>query len=240
LLEGIRTSASGMLPRATKQEILANNLANIETAGYKRDRVVFRQQLDAQISAAASEGQEVAGEQVLIDFSQGPLEKTDRPLDLALDGKGFFTVETPNGLRYTRAGNFTIDPDGYLVTPSGERVLGEGGPIRLGEGDVRVSEDGEIWQGNVAVDRLQLTEFDDLSKLVKEGHNLFRTSDPTEKGKPAETTKVLQGYLEGSNVNPLEEMVEMMVVYRNFEAEQKAVQVQDETLGKAINDLPKF
>ncbi len=240
MLQGIQTSASGMLPRVTKQEILANNLANLETPGYKRDRVAFRRELDAQISAAASEGQDVAGEQVLVDFSQGSLEKTGRPLDFALEGKGFFAVETANGIRYTRAGNFSIDADGYLVTPLGDRVLGEGGPIQLGNEEVRVAKDGEIWQGDVAVDRLRLVEFNDLTKLAKEGHNLFRLTDPSERELPAENTRVLQGYLEGSNVNPIEEMVEMMLVYRNFEAEQKSVQVQDETLGKAINDLPKF
>ena len=240
MLEGIQTSAAGMLPRMTEQEVIANNLANVNTTGYKRDRVVFRKTLESELGVAASEGSEVFGEEVLVDFSPGPLEKTDRPLDVAIEGSGFFTVETPNGVRYTRAGNFRLDSEGYLVTVDGYRVLGESGPILLTNDKVNINEDGEIWQGGFLVDRLRVTDFSDPRALVKEGHSLFKTADPRVTGQPAAEATIKQGYLEGSNVNPLEEMVEMMVVLRNFEAEQKAIQVQDQTLGTAVNELPRF
>jgi|YelNatPaOPRAMG01_1025707.scaffolds.fasta_scaffold00115_46 flagellar basal-body rod protein FlgG len=240
MLEGLYTSAAGMLPRASELEIVANNLANVSTAGYKRDRVSFRQTLDAQLAVAAERGEVPALQAVVIDFSQGPLEKTDRPLDLAIEGEGFFVVQTPNGERYTRAGSFRLDADGTLVTPDGHPVLGERGPITLQQAEVEVRPDGEIWQKSVPVARLRLVSFPDLGVLVKEGHGLFRPSSTDVRPVPAASARVKQGYLEGSNVNPLEEMVEMMVLLRNFEAEQKAVQAQDETLSRAINDVPKL
>lgn len=240
MLEGLRTSAAGMLPRTVKQEIIANNIANVNTTGFKRDRVVFRQTLEAQLAAEIENGQAPAVQEVVIDFTQGPLEKTGRPLDLAIEGDGFFVVQTASGERYTRAGNFRLDRDGRLITPDGNPVLGDRGAIVLQPGEVVIKENGEIWQGQVLVDRLRVVTFDDLRALHKEGHSLFRVSDPNLRPREAEQMSVKQGYLEGSNTNPLEEMVEMMVTLRNFEAEQKAIQSQDDTLSKAVNDLPRL
>jgi len=240
MLEGLRTAAAGMLPRTTKQEIIANNIANVNTTGFKRDRVVFRRTLAAELAAAAEEGNQVVAEDVLTDFSQGPLEKTDRPLDVALDGPGFFVVQTQAGERYTRAGNFRLAPDGTLVTPDGNPVLGERGPIVLQDDRVEIHSDGDIYQAGELVGRLRIVAFDDLSSLRKEGHGLFVLTDPSVRPREAEGSTVRQGYLEGSNVNPLEEMVEMMVLLRNFEAEQKAIQVQDQTLARAVSDVPRF
>ncbi|MDZ7373222.1 MAG: flagellar basal-body rod protein FlgF [candidate division KSB1 bacterium] len=240
MLEGIYTSAAGMLPRTNQLEVIANNLANVSTAGFKRDRVTFRQTLDAELAVAAETGETQGAQEVVTDFSQGPLEKTDRPLDLAIDGEGFFVVQTAAGERYTRAGSFRLDAAGRIVTPDGYPVLGERGPIVLHEGSVEVRSDGEIWQKGVAVGRLRVVNFPNLRALAKEGHSLFRLRDPNVRPVALENVRIKQGYLEGSNVNALEEMVEMMVVVRNFEAEQKAIQTQDETLSRAINELPKL
>jgi len=229
MVKGIYTSASGMLARELAQEVLANNIANVETAGFKRDRIYFQKALDGLTSAESAL-------RVVTDYREGPLIRTDNPLDLAIQGRGFFAVETPGGVRYTRNGHFSVNEEGVLVTADGYPVLGEEGPIELdlSEGPLSIGEDGTIKVGNSIVDRLRIEDFEDLKALAKEGAGLFRAQV---EGRPAEEFRVRQGFLEGANVSPVGEMVRMLANYRAYEAGQRAILAQDETLRKAVNEV---
>jgi len=239
MIKGLYTAAVGMLPRITRQEVSANNLANINTPGYKRDRVFLKALLKVEegLSKALSGLQRRETEALYTDFSQGVLQQTHRTLDLAIEGDGFFVISTPRGERYTRNGSFSLGPGGLLVTSDGHPVLGEGGPVVLTGSQILINQRGEVIVDGEHVDRLLIMDFQHPYRLVKVGSGLFAPEDEMDAGEPAKEAKVRQGYLEGSNVRAIEEMVEMLLSYRRYEADHKAIQIQDETLGKAVNEL---
>jgi len=224
-----------MLPAMTHLEVVANNLANLNTVGFKKDGVFLRMVLTAE-QALGPEGEVSEASMVLTDYSEGTLTETGRPFDLALRGDGFFTVEAPEGLRYTRAGNFTLSPEGVLVTSDGYPVLGENGPLVIEGTQVSIGEDGEVSVDGEVVNRLLITDFAKPYALRKVGHGLFAPRSEDVVGTVAEHAVVRQGFLEGSNVQAMEEMVRMIALHRQFELDQRAVQVQDETLNKVVND----
>ncbi len=243
MIEGLRRAQDGMLPRITQQETLANNLANALTPGFKRDRVSFQ----ALLQEAGTAGAAPAGAPVSLpggpswntvpvvrpDLRPGALEVTGNPLDLALTGEAFFAVSTPAGERYTRAGNFTRNERGELALPDGARVLTENGPIQV-DGEVAVSTDGQISVDGQPRGRLKLVEFPAGADLRHEGGTLWTS---TARPRPATACAVKQGYLEGSNVNPVEEMVDMMNAYRSYEANIRSAQIQGDSLGQLINNV---
>jgi len=237
VLRGIYIAGSGMLAESMRQEVVANNLANATTTGYKRTESAtspFKTFLLRNMAmpgqpeiGSANMGAEVSRLDVV--NSQGPMKSTGNQLDLGLVGDGWFTVNAPNGTRYTRDGSFTLDQDGTLVTKEGYAVLGKDGPIKLArDAAVGVNQDGSVTQNGRVVGTLKLTALKDDS-LVKEGANLM-TGTPS----GTATANVRQGYLEGSTVNVVSEMVELIRVMRSFEANQKAVAAQDETLVQAL------
>lgn len=196
-----------------------------------------------------------------LDFSQGPLRQTNNPFDLAVVGDGLFAVSTPNGVRYTRDGRFTLAADGMLTTLGGHPVLGvNGGPIRIPpdmppgrpagawreQGDaaasLRVGEDGRVWFGGEQLGTLALVRFPSPQYLEKQGDGLCRASPNA--GEPGNAVPgqaiVRQGYLELSNVDAIEEMVNMIEVMRSYEANQRAIRAQDGALSKVINELVRF
>jgi len=252
MIRGLYTAASGMLAESVSNDVIANNLANAGTTGYKKDVTVtkdFQSLLIQRINdgpdspAIGRMGTGVVVDEIATNQSAGSIRSTGNPLDLALDGQGFFTVETPNGIRYTRDGNFSRSGQGYLVTQDGYRVLGTNGPIALAEAKkMSVAEDGRVMMSTdaastdeTAVDTLRITAFSDERQLVKEGANLFR-AEPNAKTQPA-TATVQEGMLEQSNVNAVLEMVHMISSYRAFEINSKMVQAQDELLNKAVNNV---
>jgi flagellar basal-body rod protein FlgF len=174
-------------------------------------------------------------------FRQGPLRDTGNPLDLALEGPGFFAVETPGGVRYTRAGSFRLDAEGYLTDQTGYRVLGVDGPIQVGQAaTVAVGQDGSVFADGVLVGTLLVVDFaDPNTELRKEGANLFA---PQEEAAPlaAEGTRVAQGTLEGSAVNVVESLVRLIELQRAYEASQRVVRSYDETLDRTVNDLARI
>lgn len=232
---GLYIAASGMLVNQLRLDVVANNLANAGTAGYKGDRTAsrsFGDMLLQNLEDGAPVGPLSLGAQtngVETSFDQGALRVTDRELDLAISGNAFFAVETPDGVRYTRDGSFRRDADGYLVTAAGRRVLGESGPLRLAEGKVTVGADGTISVGGAEAGRLRLAT---LEGARKEGGGLLA-------GEPRAATgaSVQQGYLEAANVDAVTQMVAMIEIMRSFESGQKAVQAIDETLQKAVNEV---
>jgi flagellar basal-body rod protein FlgF len=170
------------------------------------------------------------------DFANGSLRETGRPLDVALDGQGFFVVQTPRGERYTRAGTFTLDASGQLVTQRGELVVGEGGPITIptGKGELSIGADGSLSANGQAVGKLKVVRFNDArAALTKESDALFMATDK-EKPQEAFGTRLVQGALEMSNVNVVSEMAMMMHNSREFDSLQRSITLMMNDLGRKV------
>lgn len=240
MLRGIYIAGSGMLAESMRQEVVAQNLANALTSGYKRTDAATQPFQSFLLRNMAMPGQPEIGSMNMgsevsrldIVSTQGPLRSTGNQLDLALVGDGYFAVNAPGGTRFTRDGSFTIDQSGTLVTKEGFAVRGQNGPIKAnGTEPIGISTDGVVTQGTRTLGRLQITSLDPNS-LAKEGASLM-TGTPRGNA----NASVRQGFLEGSTVNVVSEMVELIRVMRSFEANQKSVQAQDETLGQAISKV---
>lgn len=231
MVRGLLFSGNGMNARQQQIDVIANNLANVSTTGYKRE-MVFTEAL----SNVSKKNSTLPSTWKSTDFSQGMVEQTGNKLDIAIQGEAFFSIEDQNEVRYSRNGSFKISDEGYLCTKDNRIVLGEHGPI-LVSGDFRINEKGEIIEDGLVVDQLLLVEFDDLSSLRKQGDGLLSLSDDNVQVRQAQEFNLLQGFIESSNVNAIEEMVNMIDLYRKFEADQKAIRTQDEMVGKAVNDV---
>lgn len=243
MIKGIYTTASGMYPRNLEQEIAANNLANINTTGFKKDAVHFRKMLDSQLALAVqlNQTEDLAdAQEVLINFSQGELSQTKNPLDFALEGNGFFVVLTPEGERYTRDGHFSLNADGELISSRGYPVVGKAGVINLLSGEITVDANGEIYQNGELIDQLKIVDFPKPYPLRKEGKNLLALTGDVREIEDPEDILVKQGFLENSNVNPISEMIRLITVSKSFQAGQRAIQDQDRTLARAVNSVGKF
>ena len=243
MIRGFYISAAGLLPRDLEEEIVANNLANINTTGFKKDAVHFKRVLDERLALDSLHGGEsdtASAEETLINFTQGELQPTDVKTNLAIDGDGFFAVQTPDGLRFTRDGNFKLDLENQLVTGNGNPVMGQSGPIQLFKGDFEVKTNGDIYQNGNLVDRLEIVTSPKPLPLRKAGQELFVLTVPNIRPVESENFIVRQGFLEGSNVNAITEMVKMIMIDKNFQAGQKAIQAQDQTLEKLINQTARY
>lgn len=253
MIRGLYTAASGMMANIIRQMATTNNLANVSTPGYKEDSPVSTGFPALSISDPAYSsrfpevpwlpsigdlGTGVAISGVETNLSPGPLKQTGNSLDFALDGQAFFTVQTEDGTTcYTRNGAWGRDAMGRLVTADGYLVLGERGPILLPDGSVTATEDGTIVVDGQVVDRLRLADFPDGTTLHKMGNCLFAPVDPGVQPIAPQGATVYQGFLEGSNVDEVRAMVEMMAALRSYEAEQRALSIQNQTLGLAVNEL---
>ena len=220
---GAYSALSGMRARLEELDRLAFDLANVSTAGYKTERMAKMASDRDQFAAALESAVDVVGSGTKIDFSSGTIATTGRDLDVAIDGRGFFEVETARGLRYTRNGAFQRRADGTLTTADGEPVMGDGGPITLAPGTVSVSADGTVKSGNAIVGRLRVVEFESEGDLIRESGSRFRAltgATPIE----AEP-KVIGGALEQSNVSIVDRMASLTELSRGFEALQRGVSV---------------
>ncbi|HHF09375.1 MAG TPA: flagellar basal-body rod protein FlgF [Candidatus Atribacteria bacterium] len=251
MIRGIYSSTSGLNLRELEQDLWANNLANIDTPGFKKDLLVQETSgFEKELFRFTNGERTYLGRLALgtasdikqtTDFSQGVIETTNNPLDLALDGKGFFVVMTPQGEAYTRAGNFTLSAEGKLVTWEGYPVMGEQGEIVVGDsGHLEVNERGEIWVDGNLVNTLRVVDFDDYSALAKKGQNLFVIEGTGITPRPAQNFKIVQGALERANLDPVEAMVHMIEVLRKYESVQKTIQSHDEALQKATNEIARL
>lgn len=224
-----------------KLEVTSQDLANVNTSGYKGQRLAFNEVLAAHVPAGRGTGGFVAVGDQRTNVSQGLLQGTGNPFHLAIDGEGYFTVETPRGERYTRSGGFTLSADGTVITPQGEPLLGEAGPILVSGGKIEVgldgtvsSESGEAGQLQ-EVGKLRIVRFLDSRLAVKEGANLFR-SEPANVEDIA-APRVAQGNLEQSNVSPIDSLVSMITIQRQFEAYERAMKLMDGATQKMIADV---
>lgn len=232
MIKGIYTSASGMIPRARKQELIANNISNVETVGFKKDDTFTREMSRAERKAMPkkSDWEKPLGEETYVDYSEGIFNRTGNPLDLALEGDGFFTLQAEDGTTFlTRAGTFEVNGDGQITYPGGLFLTAGGSRIDTNGGTVNVNENGEIDIDGSTVARLTPVTVDDLSQLQKVGRSLFAVPEGTQLT-PVEQTSIRQGYLEASNVDVVQQMVDMIITFRAFEANAKAIQQQDSSL----------
>jgi flagellar basal-body rod protein FlgF len=231
-------------------EVLSNNMANISTVGFKEDRVF---QIPSTPSSTVEDIPFASPGELSLDiiaslpagtftnYEQGALKETGNALDVGLEGEGFFSVQTPHGIQYTRKGNFVLNSDGILVTQEGYPVQGKGGrEIQISGKDVVVSASGAIIVDGSEQDTLDIVDFPNKKGLLKNGDSLYSPIDPNDKGSPAEKTLVQQGFIEGSNVDSIKIMTEMIDVMRGYESYLKVIQSMNETDGKAVNDLGKL
>ena len=243
MVKGLYTACEGMKANLRKQEVISNNLANVNTTGFKKSELFARTYLSHVNNDLQQPflNDEHTIDEVVVDFSPGPMVATENPLDAAIEGDGFFTVIMPDkSLRYTRSGAFTIDGNGHLATLHGEKVLGETGkPIDVHGKSMSINESGEVLIDGRMMDKIKMVQFSEPSFLVKQGYNLYAKSEKTEEIQP-EFMKIHQGHLEGSNVNPIESMVKMITGMRNYEADEKALQSEDQTLSKAVNEVGRI
>jgi flagellar basal-body rod protein FlgF len=242
MVNGLYTASRSMSNILAKQEVHSQNLANANSTGFKLSRLANSTEVKVGRNDKGQlhqdEDQKIAGRYT--SFTQGPLLKTGNDLDFALTEPGFFVIEGEEGTRYTRNGGFSLNTSGELVTLTGMRVLDEnGGPIQLrGEGAVQLMEDGGIFRDGKRVTRLGVVEFPDNGKLLSGANGLFENREEgANPPAPAAQVGVRQGFLEGSNVDPLHTMVSMIAEFRNYEADQKAIQAIDSTLAKAVNEV---
>lgn len=246
MVRGLYTAATGMMVQRNKMDVLTNNLVNAETTGFKKDTLVtssFDQVMlerindpNVSIYGGTETGPYSFGthiDELVTNYLQGTLEETGRSTDVALVGDGYFAVETPEGERYTRAGNFSVDGEGYLVTTDGNFVLGDNGRVRVGSTDFTITADGQVSGSMATADTLRIVSFEDAAALRKEGDNLYYLYGGAAPVEDAGVTSVRQGMLEGSNVDLATEMVDLLTVYRKYEASQKIVSMTDETMGMA-------
>jgi len=202
-------------------DIVANNIANADTAGFKLEDMMTRadQAAPAKTVGLNAPVTFVMDDGVARDFKQGALNATGAPLDLAIDGKGFFTVNTAGGPRYTRDGRFKLDETGKIVTQDGNAVQGGGGDIVLdpAKGPISIAENGVISQAGQKVGQVDVVSFDDLSALSKDGNNLFRNTTNVQP-QPTTAAKIRQGSLEGSNVQTLTQITRLIEINRAYES----------------------
>lgn len=295
--KGIYTALSGGLAKSHELDLIANNLANAGTIGFKRDEGTFNEYLTELRHPDSVEGLKgqitretlldgrppgdksfVEMDGVYTNFAQGHLERTGRSLDLAIEGNGFFEVLTPNGVRYTRQGNFSIDNNGQLVTVNGYPVLAQGAGqnaaiqrqgnkqkellnrglnerqlnnefppddsldlariIKVGSdgGSIQVNESGDLIRNGQRIATVSIQEFKEPQWLEKVGNSYYR-NDKVENLSDSNSTKLHQGFIEGSNVNPVQEMTRLIAVSRSYESHMQAIKTYQEIDGRTVNDL---
>lgn len=239
-------STAGAAARLKQLDIVANNLANMATSGFKADRVVFDAALEGALRSLDGQPAPGASGHVFgsvgsshFDPSEGSAVKTGRGLDAAIDGAGYFVVETQEGVRYTRAGSFNVSPTGELVTASGDPILGEGGPITVGSEAARIQADGSVvGESGGNFGKLQVVEFSDPGRLEKVGDAQFRApADVVDL--PVESPQILPGTVEGSNVDPTRELATLMILQRSYEAAMQVMRSDDESVSRLLQEFSR-
>lgn len=258
MLKNVYSPLSGGVLQERMMEIISNNLANTNTTAFKEDEISFQAQEANPWPSYATphppapfkinmqelwplKGNEMAYvtlSEIKTAHSQGPMIKTGNPMDVAIQGDGFIEVMTPFGERLTRDGGFSVSNDGILISKNGAVIQGENGAITgLNGKEVSILPSGEIYVGKKFVDKLKMIAFKDTTLLERLGESLWIHNGPPENAKKPEG-EVTQGYLEGSNVNPMRNLTNMIVAHRSYEALQKTVKSHDETMQNA-NKIPE-
>jgi flagellar basal-body rod protein FlgF/flagellar basal-body rod protein FlgG len=250
---GYYAACAGLAAQTQALELVAHNLANLGTTGYRGEQTTFRSLVAGQsrlagnavnasainasaINAAINDYGVLSGSR--LDQTPGSLTATDNPLDAAVSGNGFFTVQSAQGVLYTRDGSFHLTPTGQLVTSQGDAVLGEQGPITVPNGNLTISSDGTISVNGSVVDKLRLAEFSPSTSMTAVGNSTYYA--PAGSALAAAESSVRQGMLESSNVSTTAGVVQLITVQRNAEMLSRALSAIDGQLNQvAVQDLPK-
>ena len=256
MLRGLYTAWTGMYTEQKRLDVISNNVANSATVGYKKEGVTS-QSFDQVLAIRAKNNSEPSGGgkigemslgvkigEVYTDYSQGSVKETDNTYDLSISGDGFFAIEytDKNGdtsTRYTRAGEFLMTSDGYIVTSEGQHLLGSAGVLQVptDAADIVVESDGSVYADGEHVDTIQLADFEDYNYLKKFAETMY---EPVDGAVEKEATgQIIQGYTEQSNVNVVDEMVDLITITRAYEAGQKIVKSYDSLLEEAVNSIGK-
>jgi len=237
---GLSMAVQSSLSQNARYDMIANNLANIETPGYKADMMSFDKALD---------------EVVTTDYTEGQKRHTGNPLDVSVNEGMFFTIDTPGGIRYTRNGSFSLNAEGTLISSNGHPVLGQNGPITIDGTNVVINEAGDVLVDGQNVDTLKIVNFggdniDDgwifgaqgsrLEDLKKAGTSYFELSGDNQAPPQAENVKVAQGTVEESNVSAMNQMIRLIDTQRNYEAYHKIIKTFMETDTKAVTDVGRL
>lgn len=250
------TSAVGMITQMNNMQVITNNIANVDTTGYKSDTAVVQsfsdelfKILDDPTQGLITQNNKIGSmslgnfvTEVSTNFTNGAFKETGGTYDLALEGQGFFCIDVTDAYgntseQYTRDGSFTLSSNGELMTKEGNYVLGENGTITIPNGDVTISEHGYIYSNGEFVDVIKVVDFENNESLRKTEDNLYKITDESIE-KPSNST-ILQRHIEASNVNIVSEMVKMISTSRIYELGTTLIQTQDTILGKAVNDVGK-
>ncbi|MBN2695420.1 flagellar basal-body rod protein FlgF [bacterium] len=250
--DGLYTAMSGGMGTSKHLDITSHNLANIDTTGYKKEKTIFASQL-AEIEFNLLEAQakdvdmpqkvlpvdkhNVVVTETFTDFQQGVLKKTDNPLDLAIQGDGFFKIDTPQGVRYTRDGSFFLSKENKVVTSDGYPLLNKNNQsITLPNGKITINESGTIFSNNEEIANIAVVTFQNINTLSKEAKTFFSQTDQNQQEIEVNST-IHQGFLEGANVNPIEEMVNLISLHRTFEMNTRVIETFGELNRKAATDV---
>lgn len=240
---GYYAACTALVARQQAMDTIANNLANASTVGYRAEKTVFSSVLaDAGNANGSALNQAINQYGILgdttLNFSQGALQKTGNELDVAIQGPGYFVVQTDSGEVYTRDGGFQVSGKGQLITQAGDPVMGDAGEITMVPGKISISSDGTISVNGAVSGKLKIVEFPPEVKISSKGANYY--SADSEKAQESPTSDIRQGFLESSNVNPIMGMVELVTAQRSAEMMQRALAMFNSEIDKtATQDLPK-
>ena len=245
MVNGLYTAAESMMLLQKKQDVASHNLSNLNTTGFKRSLLLTMTEVTHRRNDESKlhQDEDQNMHEVFTAFEPGALVQTDNPLDFALSEKGFFTIRTPEGVRYTRNGSFTTNEEGELVTLKGHHVLQDNEDIIHinPEEKLTIASDGGMFVNGIKRGQLGIVEFANPHALLATGGNLFENPDPTvNPPTPSLEYQVRQGFLEGSNVDMIRTMVEMIAQFRNYEASQKTMHAIDDTISKAVNEVARL
>lgn len=233
-------SLSHQLAAYRSMDVIANNIANVSTPAYKREGVKFEEFLTRMKPSETEKGTQavsfVVDRGVVRDKSEGRMDRTNAPYDLAINGNGYFVLQTPGGDRYTRDGHFQLDREGTLVTSNGDKVMGEGGPLTFStdDGDIHIGADGTITGKQGQLGKIRLVSFDDEGAMQKQGANTYATDEAP---KPATRAAIHQGMLESSNVEPVVEISHMIQVTRAYQLTASVTQTHQDLMRQAVSKL---
>ncbi len=254
MVKEIYTAALGMMPQMTRLEVIANNMANSATTGFKREDTFQRSLIDAVQNMHHNKGS-VSQDDIVNsrhgDFSMGATQSTGNALDVAIDGTGFFMVRDKSGGEFlTRAGNFTVDDQGYLATPDGKQVMADNGPLLVRTAfeqsrtavkedeqpvGIRIEKNGEVFVNEFFLGQITIMDVENPQSLKRVSGTMFETTDATDMRRlNDDQVSVKQGFIEKSNVNIVSEMLNMIMIQKNFEMGQKVITTNDDTIAKSI------
>lgn len=242
---GFYTLGSGMLTQSRILTAISNNLANSETPGYKKEDVsattfgnMFISRVDEQTTPIGSLTLGTAADRMNVIHSQGALKDTQRPLDFAIQGEGFYAVQGTAGTVYTRNGSFNVDQDGYLILKNVGRVLGQNGPIRVGTDQFTADGQGNLSVNGRVVDKIAVYNFADYNTLRMTGEGMFTAAGGA--ATLVQNPNVMWKTIEGSNVDPAQEMTNALALQRSLQSCSQAIKMYDQVMAKSVTDIAKL